>query len=180
MDAASPEYDLTVGFQQGASPSPEPLLLFFFFFFPPPASDAPTRDLHANTDGNFLDRPADGLKPAASISSGFKSVGSLPGSRGLSGVEGGGEISLDNMKVPPALLLVAVFLSQEWKSALSDSIIHIGELLRFFFPPAVRGHNEALVCGSSGAADRIDQPPDVQSAAPRVSWLPGAVRIAFI
>lgn len=66
LDAASPEYDLTVGFQQGASPSPN--LCCFFFFFILPASDAPTRDLHANTDGNFLDRPADGLKPAASIS----------------------------------------------------------------------------------------------------------------
>lgn len=91
----------------------------------------PTQDLHANTDGNFLDRPADGLKQRLRFS-GFKSAGSLPGSRGLSGFEGG-EISLDNMKVTPALLLVAVFLSQEWKSALSDSIIHIGELLRFSF-----------------------------------------------
>lgn len=37
---------------------------------------------------------------------------------------------MDIMKV--ILLLVAVFWSQEWKSALSDSIIHIGKLLRFF------------------------------------------------
>lgn len=36
------------------------------------------------------------------------------------------------MKVLLAVLLVAVFWSQEWKSALSDSIIHIGKLLRFF------------------------------------------------
>lgn len=93
------------------------------------ASVTSTQDLHATTEGNFLDRPADGLKQRLRFS-GFKSVGSLPGSRGLSSVEGG-EISLDNMKVTPALVLVAVFLSQEWKSALSDSIIHIGELLRF-------------------------------------------------
>ncbi|KAI4821446.1 hypothetical protein KUCAC02_029377, partial [Chaenocephalus aceratus] len=35
------------------------------------------------------------------------------------------EIFLDNMKVITAMLLVAVVWSQEWKSALSDSIIHI-------------------------------------------------------
>ncbi|KAM3611627.1 uncharacterized protein V6R79_021704 [Siganus canaliculatus] len=38
------------------------------------------------------------------------------------------EISLDNMKVISVMLLVAVFWSQEWKSALSDSIIHIGAI----------------------------------------------------
>ncbi|XP_028433000.1 glutamate receptor ionotropic, delta-2 [Perca flavescens] len=32
------------------------------------------------------------------------------------------------MKVISAVLLVAVFWSQEWKSALSDSIIHIGAI----------------------------------------------------
>lgn len=36
---------------------------------------------------------------------------------------------MDIMKV--ILLIVAVFWSQEWKWVLSDSIIHIGKLLRF-------------------------------------------------
>lgn len=40
---------------------------------------------------------------------------------------------MDIMKVISAVLLVAVFWSQEWKSTLSDSIIHIGKLLRFSF-----------------------------------------------
>lgn len=35
---------------------------------------------------------------------------------------------MDIMKVISAVLLVAVFWSQEWKSALSDSIIHIGAI----------------------------------------------------
>lgn len=53
------------------------------------------------------------------------------------------------MKVISALLLVAVFWSQEWKSAISDSIIHIGELLRFSLSLflLIRGHNKAL-CAS--------------------------------
>lgn len=46
------------------------------------------------------------------------------------------------------MLLVAVFWSQEWKSALSDSIIHIGKFFFFFFTPnLIRSHNEAL-CAS--------------------------------
>lgn len=50
------------------------------------------------------------------------------------------------MKVISAMLLAAVFWSQEWKSALSDSIIHIGELLRLS-PLVICGHNKAL-CAS--------------------------------
>lgn len=45
---------------------------------------------------------------------------------------GGKQHLADNMKVMRVLLLAAVFWSQEWKSALSDSIIHIGE---FLHPP---------------------------------------------
>ena len=48
---------------------------------------------------------------------------------------GEGDLHVDIMKVTSAVvLLVAVFWSQEWKSVLSDSIIHIGEFLRSFFP----------------------------------------------
>jgi len=47
-------------------------------------------------------------------------------------------ISIDIMKVILAMMLVAVFWSQEWKSAFSDTIIHIGKLLRFF--SSNRGH----------------------------------------
>lgn len=55
------------------------------------------------------------------------------------------EISLDNMKVISAVLLVAVFWSQEWKSVLSDSIIHIGELLRVSLG---EGHHKEGPCAS--------------------------------
>lgn len=60
------------------------------------------------------------------------------------------------MKVIPVVLLVVVLWSQEWKSALSDSIIHIGEFLRFF---SVCCYNKAL-CASLrkliGAAFSLD------------------------
>lgn len=85
--------------------------------------------LKAHITGNFLDRPTDGLKTEASFL-GILSLFAVTHRAVVYLVLG--EISLDNMKVISAMLLVAIFLSQEWKSALSDSIIHIGELLRFF------------------------------------------------
>lgn len=121
--------NLMLGFQQGASLWLHRDLCLF--------SSTDTRHkehLSANTARNFLDHITDGLKTEASflgILFHLKKICSLS-HRELWLIIFWGEISLDNMKVALALLLVAIFLSREWKSALSDSIIHIGELLRFF------------------------------------------------
>lgn len=86
---------------------------------------------HIKTEitGNFLHHLTDGLKKEASVF-GILTQFALA-QRAVVFLGFWGKIFLDIMKVISAVLLVAVFWSQEWKSTLSDSIIHIGKLLRF-------------------------------------------------